>query len=226
MTNTAEHEMSTFALDLYWASGRPDDAAIEQHLARCARCTEYLRALDSVGAIVSHRSKNRAPPSPRWLRWAAPAAGAMAIAAGVALFLRSRREAADGYVGLKGTPAVEVLVHRGSETKIWDERSPVQPGDALALRVACEGLTHAAVLSPKAKGWTRLSEAPCPRDPDSPLPFTLRVDGEPGEEELAVVLSRDGLDEDGLRAAARTRRRDAGVWVVRFTLPKDTEGGR
>jgi hypothetical protein len=58
------------------------------------------------------------------------------------------------------------------------------------------------------------------------LPFTLKVDDESGDEQLAVVLSREPVDDEAAQTAARTLRRDANVWVVRFTLAKATEIGR
>jgi hypothetical protein len=118
-----------------------------------------------------------------------------------------------------------VLVHRDAETWIWDARSPVRPGDALALRVACEGLEHVAVASPGAGGWERITDAACPAGSE-PLPFTLVVDGAPGDEELAVVLSREVLDDETLRAAVTEGRRTQDVWVTGFVLPKEGGSGR
>jgi hypothetical protein len=226
MKETTDHGVSTFALDVYWASDRPADGPLEAHLTECARCRAYLRELDDCSGAPARPSLRKPTRSMlRGRRWAM-GAGALALAAGLLLVVRGRHASTDDYVGVKGTPAVQMLVHRGAETRLWDGHSPVQPGDALALRVACEGLTRATVLSPGPAGWARLSEAPCPRDGDRPLPFTLRVDAEPGDEQLAVVLSREPMADATLEAAARTLRRDADVWVVRFTLPKITETGR
>lgn len=169
-------------------------------------------------------------PDPGW--WALPVAGAVALAAGIALVARAPGKPAetDGYVGVKGTPAVQVLVHRDRDTRIWDGRSPLHPGDALALRVACEGLKRVVVAAPgavrpDAARWERLSSAPCPGR-DDPLPFTLRVDGEPGEEKLAVVLSQDEIDDETLQRAVAETRRTPEVWVMSFVMPKETETDR
>jgi hypothetical protein len=224
---------STFALDVYWSShgsGAGDaDASLAAHLETCGRCRDYLARLDALDAnrpplrIAPSDSPASPAPTPTRLRWVVPLAGALALAAATALLLRTRPPAdgRDAYVGLKGTPAVQLLLHRDRDTQIWDGRSPLRPGDALALRVACEGMSHVAVAAPGSDArWERLSDAAC-ADGDAPLPFTLRVDDAPGDEKLAVVLSREDLDEPALRKAIAETQRTADVWVVSLLLPKE-----
>jgi hypothetical protein len=226
MTSTAESDVSTFALDVYWASGRSGDAALASHVAGCDRCRAYLASLDALvesnPALPSSASSKR-DRSGRL--WAVPVFGALALAAGLALFLSSKPAARDGYVGIKGTPAVQLLLHRDRDTRLWDGHSPLHPGDALALRVACEGLKRVVVATPGASGWVRLSSSACPAS-DDPLPFTLQVDDEPGDERLAVVLSQDDLDEDTLQKAIAETRQTADVWVLSYVMPKETEKNR
>ncbi len=229
--NEEEHaSVSTLTLDVYWASGRSGDPALAQHIEGCARCQAYLAELAALEApappaLLAEIARRPAPVTSlprRWSRVAAAAGGVLALAASVALVLRTHPPTVDGYVGIKGTPAVQVLVHRDLDTRVWDGRSPVRPGDALALRVACEGLRHVAVAAPGPGGWVRLSDAACPTE-SAPLPFTLVVDGEPGEEHLALVLSQDPLDDQALRAAIDDTRRTGEVWAVQFVLPKTVE---
>jgi hypothetical protein len=228
---------STFALDVYWSSGRAGDDAIARHVAECARCRAYLESLDGIAAEPAPPIDALAPSSahahahahapapvarPRRRAWMAPVAASLALAAGALLYVRGQHPATDdGYVGVKGTPAVQLLVHRDHDTRVWDGRSPVRPGDAVALRVACEGLKRSAVAAPTAAGWTRLSSSACPEQGDT-LPFTLRVDDAPGDERLAVVLSQNEMDEEALRRAIAETRRAEDVWVVSFVLPKET----
>ena len=73
--------------------------------------------------------------------------------------------------------------------------------------------------------WTRLSDAPCPAE-GATLPFTLMVDAEPGDEQLAVVLSAGPLDDGALREAIAETVRSREVWTVKLFLPKRTDGGR
>ncbi len=222
VTGRRSDDVSTLALDVYWATGRSGDDALSAHVAECARCSAYLADLDALEA------SGPPPPAVERIarrRWMAPAAGILALAAGIALYVKTRPPEEDHYVGRKGTPAVQVLVHRESDTRIWDGRSPLRPGDALALRVACEGMKHVAVAAPTTVGWSRLSSASC-EDGDAPLPFTLKVDDVPGDEKLAVVLSRDPLDDDTLQRSIAEGRRAANVWVVSFVMPKETEKNR
>jgi hypothetical protein len=223
--------VSTFALDVHWASGRTD-SALEAHVAGCARCQAYLAKLDEILAsnaqgapsetkeAASPRALTIVAPRGRWVRAWAVAASGLALAAGVALFVGrtpAASSASSGYVGTKGMPAVQVLVRRGNDTSIWDGRAPLHPGDVLALRVACEGLSRVTVAAPGASGWERLSESGCSSEP---LPFTLVVDGEPGDEKLAVVLSDQAIDTERLRAAIEQSTKSAELWTFSFVLPK------
>jgi hypothetical protein len=222
MTTENDGERSTLALDAYWASGKRGDPALEAHVRECARCRAYLAHLEELAAPVAAAPVRGGTEPRRGRRWALPSAlgGGLALAACLVLFARGRA-VEPRYVGIKGTPAVQVLVHRQADTWIWDGRAAVRPGDALALRVACEGLDHVAVASPGAAGWGRITDGACPIE-SAPLPVTLVVDDAPGDEQLAVVLSHDALDDDALRGAIGESRRTADVWVAGFVLPKET----
>lgn len=231
MTILEEPRCSPFALDLHWASREPPDAALAEHLARCERCRAYLaglRALDADRPVallgVARRAESRAAGS---MRWVLPLAGVLAVAACMLVFMNSRRDSRVGYVGEKGTPAVELLVRRDGDTAIWNGHAAVYPGDALAVRVACEGLSHVVVVAQtEGRGWTRLADADCPPDPSSSLPFTLLVDEQPGDEHFVVVLSRAVLDDAAIRNAATGATRTADLWTVRFDVPKSLQAPR
>jgi len=215
-------EVSTFALDVYWAQGRSGDATLDAHVAGCERCSAYLASLDGLAqSSVLPALPSRPAKRGGGRTWVLPLAGALALAAGLAMYVYSRPQPRDGYVGIKGTPAVQVLLHRDRDTRIWDGHAPLHPGDALALRVACEGLKRVVVATPGESGWSPLSSTACPAG-DDPLPFTLQVDSEPGDEKLAVVLSQDELDLDTLQKAIAETRRSADVWVSSFVMPKET----
>jgi hypothetical protein len=224
---TAESDVSTFALDVYWASGRSGDAALESHVAGCDRCRAYLASLDAIaetGPALPSPAPSKIGATRR--SWPVAVTGALALAAGIALAFALRdRPVPDGYVGIKGTPAVQLLLHRDRDTHVWNGHSPLHPGDALALRVACEGLKRVVVATPGPSGWVRLSSTGCPVH-DDPLPFTLQVDDEPGDEKLAVVLSQDELDDDTLQKAIAETRQTADTWVLSYVMPKETEKNR
>jgi hypothetical protein len=219
MTPERESHCSTFELDLQWASREAPGPRLATHLAGCVRCRAYLAQLDAMNATRPELTSWHGRDRKRWGRLLGVTATGFAIAAGLAIVLR-RPADTDGYVGDKGSPAVQLLVSRNGAASIWDGHAPVRPGDALAIRVACEGLSRVAVAGKVTSGWARLKDGDCPASP-APLPFTLVVDGEPGDERFAVVLSRQALDDGALASAARDTARTADVWTVRFDLPKE-----
>src|SRR5262249_32550477 len=150
------------------------------HLRECAECRGYIDGLRALDA----RLPTAPPQTPRARRsplaWIAPAAAIVAAAAGVALFVRSKHDDPPRpYIGAKGPPAVQVIIKRDEQTHIWDGRTPLRAGDAIAMRVACEEMTRVTVLVPQAPSgeWERLRDDACPAD--GLLPFTLRVDDAP-----------------------------------------------
>jgi hypothetical protein len=225
-TNNPGHP-TTFVLDVYWASGCVPDGSVERHLLDCPRCQGYLGGLEALRRVArsapppapaSPVRRFRLPGGPRRNVW--PALAAIAVAAALVVVFRATRVTTGNYVESKGAPAVQVLVRRGGTTRIWDGRTPMHPGDALALRVACEGLPHVAVASPAEREWRRLSDVACP-GPGDPLPFTLIVDDQPGDEKLALVLSQTEINDTRLRRAIAEAQQTKDVWVVHLVLPKE-----
>jgi hypothetical protein len=215
---------STFALDLHRASGGHEPATAS-HLATCEPCRAYLASLDALDAVRPPPPASRSlhpRKGARW-RWAMPAGAGLVMAAGVLAYVGSRDRTDGSYVGVKGMPSVELMIHRGDDTFIWNGSAPIRPGDALAFRVACEGLSQVAVAAPQPDAptrWLRLKDAACPAGPSATLPFTLLVDGESQHERFAVVVSKTRLDDDALRSAASAGAQTADVWTARFDLPK------
>jgi|CZKU01.1.fsa_nt_gi hypothetical protein len=217
---------STFALDLYRATGAGEPGT-SSHLATCERCRAYLASLDVLDAsrpplTTTHAASARARRSGARMRWMMPAGASLAVAAGALVYLAGRARTDGAYVGVKGMPSVELLVHRDAETFVWNGSAPIRAGDALAFRVACEDLAHVAVASPAGNGavWARLKDADCPVGPSATLPFSLLVDSEGQIERFVVVVSKKVLDDDALRSAAAAGSRTADVWAVRFELSK------
>jgi hypothetical protein len=241
---TTKQHFSTFELDVYFASrdrtrGAEDPSPIAAHVATCATCAAYLAelaALEAEAAPAPHASPASlaAPASPAapharvvhlggLRRLAASVATVAALAAAVLVYVKTRPAVVDDadYVGAKGTPAVQILVRSSGQTRVWDGRSAVRPGDSLAVHVACEQLEHVTVGAPSPRGVTRLSDGACPKAPAT-LPFTLVVDGEPGSERLIVVIARRRLDDGVLADAVRAGSRSADVWVTSFEFPKES----
>jgi hypothetical protein len=154
------------------------------------------------------------------LRLVAPVAGALALAAAIALVVRSRPVDDPDYVAAKAAPAVQLLVRSNGATRVWDGVSPVHPGDAIAIHLACERLDRFVVASETPSGLARLSDGACPRTP-SPLPFTLVVDDQPGRERFSVVLTKERLEDEQLRRHVRDNTRARDVWVTAFDFRKE-----
>jgi len=225
----AEH-FSSFELDLYFAEREPR-ADVEQHVAACTRCSAYLaelallheaaeppRAVHLPPRVVSVAARSTRAFGPRWALGAA--AAVLVVAVGHAV---SRQPGDAAYVAVKGSPAVQLLLHRSGHTRPWDGTSAVFAGDALALRVACERFVHVSVVAAPSPGQpapVRLSDAECPSDPTQALPFTLLVDDEPGQERFSVVFSQTPLSDAELAAALRAGARSTDVWVTPFELDK------
>jgi hypothetical protein len=234
MTRPEEHPVSRFELDVHWSSGRPAEASVEAHVLACGACQRYLAHLDRIAAEPApawNPGRARSSGGPRaamWRRWVGLAGSAAAVALGALIYLRARQAAHGGdpeaYVGVKGSPAVQVLVRRPTGTSVWDGRAPVHPGDALALEVACDGFTRVAVAAPSPQGgaWTRLAEAECGRAPLL-LPFTLIIDEQPEDERAAIVFSAERLDDGELTVAARGEARTRDVWAVGFVFHKSSD---
>lgn len=194
-----DHRYSTFALDLYWAAPTTE---IEQHLTECDRCRAYVAHLAAIDG------KPFAVPVRRKRSWFVGAA-VLALAIVVVIIAWPRHPV----VTIKGEPAVQVLVHRGTTTTVWNA-TPVHPGDALAIRLACDGMAYATVVVPDGVAFDGACQ-------DGVLPFTLVVDDQPGAETVAVVLSQTSLDPSALHHAVDQQTRDAGTWTTRFTFPKE-----
>src|SRR5262245_20329133 len=219
MSPAESNEPTTFALDLYFAAGTQGDATIAAHVASCARCAAYLAQLSLlqqtalVPPIAAQRPRRRSRP-----RLLAISAAVSACAA-VVVWLRS-----GDYVGSKGVPAVQVLVRGSDQARVWDGKTPLHPGDAIALRTACDRFARVAVAVPRnASGdWSRVFEGRCSES--EPLPFTLVADDKPGSERIEVVFSSAALDDAALRRALERGERSETVWVNEVVLTKAGAG--
>lgn len=195
-----DHRYSTFALDLYWVA---PTAELEQHLAECERCRSYVEHLGAIDQPIALPARAKRA----WLFGAA----VLAIAVVIVVLAWPRHPV----VTIKGEPGVQVLIHRGTETTVWDTARPVRAGDALALRLACDEMTSVAVVVPD-RGV--VFEGACQ---DGVLPFTLVVDDQPGIEQIGVVLGRSPLDASAVQRAVDTQARGAAIWTTRFTFTKE-----
>jgi hypothetical protein len=211
-------EPSTFALDVYYAGGARGDPELDAHVASCERCSAYLDAL---------RAQPPAPPVSlgrrRGTSWQLMAAASAAACCAMLLWFSQRP---DGYVASKGVPAIQALIRSQGTARVWDGKSAIRPGDAIAIRADCDRFERISVLVPAAisgeqagRAWSRVFSGPCPKSGEA-LPFSLVADEKPGREQIDVVFSQSALDDAALNAALRAAKRGNGVWVSQLLLEK------
>jgi hypothetical protein len=218
MTLDTGLEPSSFALDVYFASGRTGDATLEKHVAACERCAAYLSSLAELSAEPAWSAPARPRRAALGARRAAALFAASALTVGL-VWLGLRPERATEYVAGKGVPAVQALIRDQNGSRVWDGKAPIRAGDAIAVRAGCDRFTHVAVVVASAGSQQRVFDAACPSGTD-PLPFTLVADDKPGVERIGVVFSHVRLDDASLRAALRSAARDAAIWVDQLVLHK------
>lgn len=208
-----QSEPTTFELDVYFAAGAQGDAKLDEHVQQCERCADYLAKLAALElpALAPPKAARRRG-SPRKL----VAAGAfVSVCAALALWVNT----GEHYVGEKGLPAVQVLIRSPSAARVWDGKSALRAGDAIALRTDCDPFTHVTVAVADGEAWNRVYEGRCKQG--EPLPFTLVADDKPGSEQIEVVFSRGALGEAALRRAITTGERSDTAWVSTVKLDKE-----
>ena len=164
------------------AVGQEDDET-RAHLASCAACREYVNAVATgadafaqneglqADAFVKAVRRRQAVHQRARHAWAGGVASALALAAGVLLFVRSRGELADrggelvaqpgeGVVRLKGKPQIAVIVeHAGAQSRHTGDLV-LEPGDRIRLELALdhEERIVAGVLTDDGE-WAELQPA-------------------------------------------------------------------
>jgi len=214
------------------------------HLARCAACA---RRRDEIEA--SRAEFLRDPPPLRLAgrpagsrrraaRWAAPVAGALALAAGAVVVvhgfpLASGPEAPVASapdVRLKGGSRIGFYVSRNGSVSLGGPGERVAPGDALRFVYSATEPCYLAVLSVDG---ARKASVYFPQGPaavrvdagrDVPLPTSTVLDGTLGHEALYGVFCSTAIDLEPVRAALEARP-DApafpdGCTVDRLTIDK------
>jgi hypothetical protein len=229
----AQHP-SSLALDRHALGvATPEVAA---HVASCEACRARLAApADTVPAWA-----RQLPPRHRgWLAWAGrvlapvgPRRGAFGLAAAlacVALVWAAGRHgttpAGPGdYVGTKGGgPELWLYVKRGDGVALWNGSDAVAPGDQLRLKIQPGRFKHVTIFGATgaAGAYNRLYDgAIAPGEPTA-LPFSLRVDAQPGDESLLIVLAAAPAPPDQVeKLLAGDADRDGSRWSRRLVLAK------
>jgi hypothetical protein len=194
---------------------------VTAHLAGCAQCQTYLKSLAETTVPQRARPPRLDARSPRLRTWVATGAGALAAAAAIAIVARPTAPSSemDLYVASKGAEAAWLYVKHGNETRLWDGKSAVAPGDRLRLKVEPGRFGHLQVfLLGSAEQAELIYSARLERREGFVLPEAWEVDDAPEPERLLIVFSQQPAP-DAWREIVQGQQ-PKGLASVAFTLPK------
>lgn len=237
-TDKAEGHLSDFAIDALVADEAADENRERQrtHLATCDKCRARLDSATKDAAqfaraapvlMFSRKKKvNRTP-----VLFAV--ASALALAAGVMLFVRSRPSPDEGALTtrLKGGSHIGFFVKRGDVVTTGTSGARVQPGDALRFTYGATKESHLAILS--VDGAKNVSvyfpdaptAAPIAPGVDHALPSSTVLDDTLGHETIYALFCDSPIALEPVRArlAAAPGRAPVveGCTVDTLTIDKD-----
>jgi len=204
--------VSDYAFDRWLAGHAAADQrqAIEQHVARCARCSARQARLQgereawrarTVPAALGSSSKPK--------RVAVPAvAAALALAAAAMLIVRGSSLAPDEGVRSKGPQSIGFYVKHGDAVRRGAHGERVEPGDALRFLYTSEEDGFIAVLSVDAAQRGTIyfpneaaNAAAFAAGHDVPLPLSTVLDDVTGPERIFGVFCASPVALEPLRRA-------------------------
>ncbi|HTA21333.1 MAG TPA: hypothetical protein VK989_18705 [Polyangia bacterium] len=226
MKADSEHP-SALALDRHALGVAPPDVAA--HVAGCAACRGRLQDAAAPSREVPAWARALGPRRRGARAWSWRARG-VTLAFGVAAFAcvavvwTAGREHGGGYVGTKGAPELRLFVKRGARVELWNPAVPVVAGDLLRLEIQPGSFAHVSVFeaAPEPATYVRLYDAAIAPGRPTALPSSWRVDAQPGDETLVVVLGPDAVAPGEI---ARLLADDDGRhWTRRLVVTKAPDG--
>ena len=203
------------------------EASVVAHVQGCARCAAHVGRVQQELPVPAWVRELKTQPhgahDSSWLfRSSLIAALALFVAGGVLVRVK-HRDPAQSDRGVKGMPSVAVYIKRDGVVSLWDGQAPVQPGDALQLKVAPGGYSRVTVAALQDGTLTELYADSAAGE--ALLPRSWTIDDEAGPEVLLVAFSRSPLTKAGQEAALATLPRTREIWATRLQLAKKG-GGR
>lgn len=210
------------------------DPKVGEHLTSCSSCAAAVAERDNdmqefrrshmTGLITRvERASHMAPPSrlKSWrLLWiAGPTLAATAALATPLVFKASNAlqpksvgDAGRHYVGVKGSPHLDVMVKRSGDVFLLKDGQALAALDQLALvpRGLPEGYRFFSVGTLSTEGYVPLYprnlEDPLPQLPGQnlPLPGSVTIDSVPGPERLFVAFTQSALSGGWVAALAKS----------------------
>lgn len=192
----------------------PDDVRARAHAEACPSCAARVAAARRDDALPPPA---RARPSAPAIRWT-PALGAtLALAAGLALWLRAPAPDRPAFVPKGGALALEVFADRGESAEQLDWNAAVHAGDRLGFRVRTGEAGQVLVVGIDASGgvypcWPAdgVSEAVDRSDRARDLPAAVRLDDTPGAERLVAIRCPEVFSLDRIAGALVDRASSVG----------------
>ena len=134
-------------------------------------------------------------------------------------------ERAQGRIGTKGDPIVEIYVKHGNRVTVWNGSDPISPGDLLRVKLQPDRFAHVSVFALREAPalYDRVYDAAIAPARVAALPFSLRADDRGTMETLIVVLGPGSVDATALEALLASRG-DAQHWLRRLVLRKGPGG--
>jgi hypothetical protein len=198
------------------------EPSVVAHVQGCSRCAAHIGRTQQdlpVPAWVREidGTPRRASDSSWLFRSSVLAALALFVAGGV--LVRAKYQADEqSDRGAKGMPSITVYIKRDGVVSLWDGQAPVQPGDALQLKVAAGGYSRVTVAALQDGTLTELYAGSAAGE--GLLPRSWTVDEAPDPEVLLVAFSRSPLTKAGQEAALATLPRTREIWATRLQLVK------
>ena len=199
--------VSNLELDRHFADELSEDErrTVEAHLESCVRCAlrrdvmladrqTFLRRVPTLDALRARRSRKLAAVG-----------GALLMAAAALLLVFLPHDAVPGFRS-KGGPHLGAYLKRGDKLTRAQDGDHVQPGDWLRLTYSSSTERYFAVLHRDARNaniYFPSSERAVVIAPgrDVALAFGIRLDSEPGEEQLFGLFCDEAVTLEPLRAA-------------------------
>jgi hypothetical protein len=230
VNDTSSRHPSALALDrLALGVARADVAA---HVAGCEACRARMPTSAPAAAVPAWA--RQLPPRRRsrlsWLVGSRPRVFGVAVAAfacAVVVWAGRGHLVEPGgtrpYVGTKGGPELWLYVKRGDRVTLWNGADAVTPGDLIRLKVQPDRFEHVSVFGAAKPpgGYNRVYDGAIPSGEATALPFSLKVDAQPGDEALLIVLSSASVPADQVgKVLAGAGDKDGRWWWRRLVLSK------
>lgn len=191
-----------------------EEPSLAAHLEECTVCAAHVGRCQQPVPVPAWVREIKQPRKPLWLRWIA--LGTLATAAlAIAVLPRGNYE-----VTAKGTPSLAVYLRRGERISLWDGVQPLQPGDAVQLKLQAAGFARVTVGSIDGGEVHSLYEGATSPNAATLLPDAFTLDASARDESLLVVFSQRPVTLEELRAARAGQPRDARLWTTVLDLTK------